>query len=185
MNTVTMITVIVLTVTTIAFGAAPREYSFQIVPGVSLGPVHLDMSFARALGAMPDRPIKVEQEETYEPGTGVVSTRAIVTWGRVKPQGEGFLNVFIAADFAGGRMRSVWGNDDRLAYRGKNIADLRVADLIAALGVPDRIQPLSYGMYSLLWKSKGVVVGIQNGDENQSESVFQVGVFRPGQFEDF
>ena len=158
---------------------AEKQWSFVVIPGVALGPIQLEMNFARALTAMPERPTKIEQTEIYDPATGVVSTEAIVTWDRVKPKGEGLLNVYIKADFANGRMKSAWGNDDRLSYRGKNISDLRMADFIVALGPPDKVNGL-FGGYSMVWDSRGIIVAFEDSDDG--EKVAGIGIFRPGRF---
>jgi len=158
---------------------AEKRWSFVVIPGVALGPVQLEMNFARALTAMPERPTKVERVETYDPATGVVLTTARVTWDRVKPEGEGTMNVYIKADFADGHMKSTWGNDDRLSYRGKNIADLRMADFIVALGPPDKVRDI-FGGYAMIWDSRGIIVAFEDRDDG--EKVAGIGIFRPGRF---
>lgn len=173
-----MYRIVLLTVLVLMFApsvSAEKVQSFQVVLGVSLGPVVLDMSFARALKAMPEEPDRVDQQQArLEDGT--ITTRQEIEWIRVKEKGEGSLNVFLSAKFKDGKMYLLNGDDDRLAYRGKNLYDLSFADLIQYLGVPEGIYPRSAAYIWLVWDTKGVAFLIVS-NENEEWFAASVAVF--------
>lgn len=155
---------------------ADKTYSFEVIPGVSLGPLSLDMNVARAKLAMPEPLTQIESTSTRQPD-GTFSTSDTLRWLRSKEEGPMFL---IVAQFAGGKIKYLVGDDDRLSYRGANLYELTVARLIDGLGTPDNFNPTAADSLWLVWDGKGVAFSLirrENGWKVDAVAVFPRGSY--------
>ena len=155
---------------------AEKSYSFEIVPGVSLGPLLLDMNVARAKTAMPEPVTQHESTATRQPD-GTISSSDTLRWLRSKDEGPMLL---VVAQFADGKIRYIVGDDDRFAFRGTNLNALTVARLIEALGIPDNFNPTGPGSLWVVWDAKGVTFSFiqrEDGWKVDAVAVFPKGTY--------